>query len=413
MESVTDEKIIEIAGKINQLYQEEIAKLPYSANAIDELHANENAHSRILRMLLQYSGGLMWPVYRSFLKLINSHCPSFSLECNSPIFINEKDRIDLLINDISVDTNERWAIIIENKVCNAVDQDKQIERYLEKVMYDIPPTNIYVIYLTSDGTKLVSSDSLTVEAQKILDYRKETDAGRFITLNYKSDILPWIEDEVLPSIAIKEDLLISSIKLYIDYLKGMFDLRDDERIIHNKIHNKMKRMLNINNIRDGFELQENLNRLSGELNELIQMEANEILKNHLYNPLSAFLAKYDGTILDNIEFYSDSRFSCRIELRNWEKVILQITPEDGKGIYGITHKNLEDNPLDGDTVSVLKSRFPDYKSSPWWPVYKRLDSLDDAAGTTNLWTSIENGVFCDKFEKWIEDVLKKTDGISL
>lgn len=413
MESFTEERIIEIAKKINQLYQEEMSKLPYSANAIDELHANENAHSRILRMLLQYRGGQTWPVYSSFLNLINSLSPFFSLKCNSPIFVNERDRIDLLIKDISSYTNERWAIIIENKICNAVDQDTQIERYLEKVIRDVPPENIYVIYLTSDGTKTISANSLTARAQKILDYKNEADAGRFITLNYKSDILPWIEEEVLPSIAIKEDLLISSIKLYIDYLKGMFGLRNNEQIIHNKIQTKMGKMMNIDNISDGFKMKDDLDRLTVELNKLIQKKANEILKKHLYDPLSVFLTKYDGMTLDNIEFYSDCQFTCRIELKNWEKVNLLIAPQNRKGIYGIAHKNLYDNPLDNDTISILKSRFSEYKSTPWWPVNNTLDYLDDAAGTTDLWISIENGKFCSEFEKWIEDVMEKTEGLSL
>ena len=39
-------------NKFKEVYDKEIQKLPYHINLIDELHANENAHSRILEKLL-------------------------------------------------------------------------------------------------------------------------------------------------------------------------------------------------------------------------------------------------------------------------------------------------------------------------------------------------------------------------
>ena len=40
---------------ISRLYKRESEKSPYHINIIDELHANENAHTRILIKLLQFS----------------------------------------------------------------------------------------------------------------------------------------------------------------------------------------------------------------------------------------------------------------------------------------------------------------------------------------------------------------------
>jgi predicted PP-loop superfamily ATPase len=40
-------------NKFRQIYDKEKVKLPYHINLIDELHANENAHSRILEKLLK------------------------------------------------------------------------------------------------------------------------------------------------------------------------------------------------------------------------------------------------------------------------------------------------------------------------------------------------------------------------
>lgn len=407
----TRKEIIEIARHISNLLEKELDKLPYSANVIDELHANENAHSRILRMLLQYCGGRTWPIYHSFLELIKKHCSYFSYDCINPQFINEKDRIDLLITDIS--QNEKWAIIIENKILEATDQNTQIERYIKRIeSRGITLKNIFVVYLTADGSKEVSSKSLTNSAKETLDYKGNTDKGRFVVLNYLNDILPWIENELLPTIAIKEDLLISSLKLYIDYLKGMFGIREQEYVIHKKIQNLMEEKLQINCIQDGFEIQDDLIRFQKELSGIIHKKATELLTKYVKEPLSDFLFKYNGTV-SHVEYRSDNRFYCRITLQKWQKLIIQITDECGVGIFGMCHNNLKENPLEEKSISELREIFSDYRKSDWWPAYKTMDKLDNTAGTPAFWESIENGSFCKKFEQWIEDVLKKTEGIEL
>ena len=406
------EKLLEIARQVSLMLQEEFDKLPYSANAIDELHANENAHSRLLRMFLQYSGGRTWPIYCSFLKLIKDHCSLFPFDCNGPNFVNEEGRIDLLITDSC--NNQKWALIVENKVCEAGDQDEQIARYISKTeTMGVPTHNIFVTYLTSDGTKKASSYSLTDEAKRKLCFNDEFDKGRYIELNYRYDILPWIERYVLPNIPLKEDLLISSIKLYIDYLKGMFDLRNDGENIHKKTQQTiMNKYLTINTIQDGFSVMDDLNNLQFEINEIIRSKASSILDEHLQKPLSDFLGKVNGSI-SYLEYYSDNRFCCGIEFSQWKKVQIGITQEEQIGIYGICHKDANNNPLDENTISKLRNLFPKTKKSYWWPVYNRLDVLDDAAGTNRLWDSIEDECFCRKFVEWINTILTETDGLEL
>lgn len=47
-------EIIKLSDKIKDLLTKAKRVVPYNLNVIDELHANENAHSRILCKLLQY-----------------------------------------------------------------------------------------------------------------------------------------------------------------------------------------------------------------------------------------------------------------------------------------------------------------------------------------------------------------------
>ena len=116
---------------------------------------------------------------------------------------------------------------MENKIYGAVDQESQLERYIECVKkHGKKESNIYVVYLTKDGEKSADNSSFTQKAKKYLNY-KEDDNGRFIPLSYRYDILPWLEAIVLPNCTIKEDLLISALKQYIDYLKNILGIREN------------------------------------------------------------------------------------------------------------------------------------------------------------------------------------------
>lgn len=93
------DKLIKVAKELNELYKRKKAALPYSINVIRELHANENANSRILRGLLQYSHNGHYPILQSFIERLRTiaDCP-IDISVQNPVLTNEQDnRIDLLI----------------------------------------------------------------------------------------------------------------------------------------------------------------------------------------------------------------------------------------------------------------------------------------------------------------------------
>lgn len=63
----------------------------------------------------------------------------------------------------------------------------------------------------------------------------DSNPGRYITLNYKDDILPWLRNEVLPTCKEDNPILASALEQYIDHLDGMFNLRKEEQMINNSI----------------------------------------------------------------------------------------------------------------------------------------------------------------------------------
>ncbi len=206
---------IDLLGSFHGKHQEEKEKQPYHINLIDELHANENAHSRILVKLLQYKvGNNEYPILRSFLEYLSKGEDSFIFnhKVTKPIITAEKHRIDALVVD------KDYAVIIENKIHGAVDQPEQIKRYIEVVKEcKIAENSIYILYLTRGGS-MPSEDSFPT-------LLRDKFTSRFKQISFRHDIIDWMKNEVAQLCETKEDYLNSARLQYIDHLEGMFHLR--------------------------------------------------------------------------------------------------------------------------------------------------------------------------------------------
>lgn len=406
MKEIDNNTLRKIADDIFNLYQKEKNGLSYGANVIDELHAGENAHSRILRMLLQYESEGKRPIYSSFLALLSNKCDDISkLRIISPKFTNEEERIDVLVKDYS-HSCPYYAIIIENKVCGATDQDQQIQRYIDKIIKDcFPIERIFVVYLTKDGEKIVSEDSLTKEAKQILGV-SESSMGRYIPLDYKNHILPWLENEVLPNLTIKERILVSSIQLYIDYLKGILNIRDNDKQITNKLYIKMKNDLNIGSLKESIELYQKVDLLKETSSNLLNMFINETLERNLYQPL---LDAFPGSeIVD--KRVQEKCFGFTMKIQEWKNCQI-VVDWDPRQYYAITHINVETNPIDDDTRESIHKVLPDGKNTNWSPWWNHLKKRIDSADSINIWNDVEKGTVFRFFKDWISDVINKTKDI--
>ena len=193
-----------------------LGALPYSTNLVDLLGANENAHTRVLTTILRYRRDGECPFLRSFLEraqvsdAVLDELPELRVE-------TQKLYIDALIR------GTKTAVIIENKINWACDQHEQIARYIGEVKGMVPQEGISVIYLTDNGDKKASDDSLTPEAKAALGC-KDGDDGRFIEMNYKDDILPWLKEQVLNNCRYADRMLVAALEQYIDWLERRFGL---------------------------------------------------------------------------------------------------------------------------------------------------------------------------------------------
>lgn len=321
---------IDFAQDLSALREKEKSRLPYNFNIIDELHAYENAHTRLLLKILSYNKNREYPYLRSFLKMVDNRCDSgFPVDkVSNPIIKFNSENIDGLIED----GTGAYSIIIENKINFAADQEKQIERYYTTVRsHGIEDCNIYVIYLTLDGNKKVSSFSLPETLEKEL-------GKRFINMNYRDDILPWLRQDVLPEIKITETLFESGILQYIDHLEGRLCMRESEQPIRNAMNNAIKEKLGM----DKLSVSEQWKNLSEKV------ESVGVLLRDLEN--------FKGEISNGV-------------ISDWDSITRKYLPDNdvnnaikSGGFYQLPFKNIDDNthfewyPLDEDMLFADKAK---------------------------------------------------------
>ncbi len=233
--------------------------VPYHLNLIDELHINENGHSRILYKLLEYrnpDGDYIF--LKSLLKYISKNCEAFEKICvTNPKITQELCRIDLWVRDKA----GGYAIIFENKVYNATDQEAQIARYIECTQSNgYPLDKIFVVYMPQMDDKDPVDDSW--------GKYKEDFASRYVKFSFRNGVLPWLKSEVLPSIPDKDKLLKSAIEQYVNYLEGLFKQRESDKQLYIMVKNYIKEQLGLND--DPFENKKKLERKIEELDEVRQ-----------------------------------------------------------------------------------------------------------------------------------------------
>lgn len=136
--------------------------------------------------------------------LLNRKNNQFNIEKND--FLNsevhiEKYKIDILITDES----SRKAIIIENKINNAVDQFRQLPRYFDSIKneYDV----VAIVYLTLNDEKKPDKKDWTLDEQKLID--KSLKLIPVFDTNPKK--ISLYKDWIIPSIMASQNINSSSI----------------------------------------------------------------------------------------------------------------------------------------------------------------------------------------------------------
>lgn len=341
----------------NKISEKEEQKLPYHINLIDELHANENVHSRILEKLLKQQDltNKKYEILESFIEYIQEKCPNkddndfYKIKIKRPQITQEEKRIDLCIKDDS------YVIIIENKVAWARDQSRQLERYINVTKeYCLDENRIFVLYLPPTHAKEPDRQTWGIYFGKNIHKR------RYMSLSFKEDILPWLKNDVLPNVRLKDKYLSSAIEQYIDHIEGMFSLRT----IDNDKNMKLQRFIIENLEIEGVEPQAAFDKISEKIQNIEEVLTQlDIMRENFQNRIDAeyfsmcfkkLNEKDFGTVVYDIEGYSNyNSRSVGVKMENG--LTIWIGREEGVGGGLFCQLNTHDDKA--ELVQDAKERF--------------------------------------------------------
>ena len=362
MDKTKIDNLINLKEDFIKLRIEKNSKLPHQINLIDELHANENAHSRIFLKILCFKENNRYPLFELFLNFLNDGFEKIKIV--QPKFTAELDRIDVLIQDAD------YAIIVENKVNGAVDQHEQILRYiniLENKGYNENGKIIYVLYLTKDGGS-PSENSIPTKHRDSL-------GNRYREINFKDNILPWLENSVLPSCRLKDILLTSAVQQYIDHLHGLFHTRNIEKKMNEELKNyltqKIEEKYSVVNLSSLSQIKEDIGSILYFVNEIQK----DIFKKDIFEWFNKIKNKKNTEIITNITLekipdsylflgvklkYKGVNFGCAIGLDNFST----------KPYFGITIRDCSDKKFEIIEDLIKSTEFSTWASSSRWYIYQ-------------------------------------------
>jgi hypothetical protein len=233
-------------------------KVEKRINVLDYALMNEDGHTYFLQSILQHERDNKQVFIKSFLSRIleeelldeNERYEIFS---QVPIEIGEekeKRRLDLLIK------SDSKYIIIENKVKLATDGDRQMEQYWQYAVVNFED-KARLVYLTLAGGSPAKWSCKPDILEKLLN------TGRYCEKNYRTDIVEWLKEDVLPNCLVSESYLSQSIRLYIDAisrLSGMYDKSD--------LAERVYEILKCYNVSSFDQVQERLQYLNEKLGKL-------------------------------------------------------------------------------------------------------------------------------------------------
>lgn len=366
-------------------------------NLLDAVYVNENTHSRILKMILSYSENGQYPFYESFLKIdkVADILPEGFLG-GKPYFFNERDRIDLLIE------GKDYAIIIENKVYDAVDQERQLERYLDSCIgKGIAPERLFALYLTKDGSKKVAEESLTANAREVLGVSSETQ-GRFAEINFKEDILRWLRESILLCEGKDYTQIKSAIIQYTDYVLGMFDEDENTSRFQDGLTDLLEKY-DIRTVGAFSEYIDAANRLSADLSRRRDEVCGFLARRFISAPLQDYCKHHNVELAEGPYSYTSVNIQMSIPGQTDCSFILQ--PYGGRIFYGISKPKNKENPVTSDVLA--DNGFAENEVWAAWRYPSPQDRQYECPATPAFWeVAVTGGGFVQFVIKAYEQTIK-------
>ena len=263
--------LLEIFGRIQKAKDNVKGKAKYHFNALLNADPDEPKVSKILAgFFLQKTNG-EYRVLKSFVRkfwgdnlatMIKS--PTISTE----EFVKDDKRIDILIYE-----KDKYAIVMENKIWDALDQPNQLANYIEAMMggsYNFNEDQIYVAYLPSTNEHQPSPNSWERRGG---DSYQERFQDRYKLLGFKEEILPWLESSKEVQEIKDNPHFEHSCFLFIDFLRRKLDIDNIDNMAQKEIEKQLREYFS--NSESAIADAERLVQL---INKLPKIDINEIVK---------------------------------------------------------------------------------------------------------------------------------------
>ena len=393
----------DITKKVKEEKTTRFSQLPYHINVIDELHINENAHSRILAKLLQFKNSYgVYELLESFICFIKGRNTSSDFErlkIKSPVITQEKERIDLWVRDYAT----KYAIIFENKIYDANDQDAQLFRYIEKTRNcDFSDTNIFILYLTQFGDD---------PSEQTWGGEKEGFQNRYLAISFRDDILVWLKNCVIPNIRQKDTYLLCAVSQYIDYLEGLFSIRTIHKSLNMGLQKIISEQLSlescgeleaINKIRDTIK---DFQEVTNQLNSMLREKRREYWKKqlNLANPHVLDVGEMLG-LQSEISFNNEheTRFYISFKKEEWNLSIVLERYNNTVFVYiGYPGERKVDEQYQNSGIYVFKEHTAPQTEPYGWEYIDRYHQTPE-----NLVQDINNGAFKEFLNNLIRRIHK-------
>ena len=235
----------------------------YATNILDILNPTEPLVSKILCSFLSFTQNGKFCLWRSFTEKFLSHCGFDKQWVKQPVFSSEKYRIDILVKEQS------YAVIIENKIHDAVFQRNQLARYINVTKSLTNEDNVFIVLLPKESSNgyingipdsvwrlpcdwdvsnserkcaLRGDSTLCACDIENLSENKQKEFKCKDCINFKehylnrtkvldNTFLDWLDQKMGKKASADDAIMQSAMLLFSDYFKGIRHLRNKDKFI--------------------------------------------------------------------------------------------------------------------------------------------------------------------------------------
>ena len=263
-------ELLELYDIIQDVKEEERKKLPYRFNVLLDANPLEPDVSRILAGFFMQKAKGDYRILKDFVRTFWD--ASLAAMITNPTICTEEIvkgdyRIDILIYE-----KDKYAIVLENKIWDAVDQPHQLANYIDAMLssgYGFSMEQIYVAFLPKTKDHHPSSNSW--KSQEDGSSYKEEFRDRYRLIDFEESILPWLESSKAVQ-GINEEYFEHSRFIFIDFLKRKLDLDSIDKMEQKEIEKKLKEHLYTDDaVADAGKLLQMIDKLPKiDINEVVK-----------------------------------------------------------------------------------------------------------------------------------------------